>query len=341
MAFSDPGRGLIPAIEPSVTSLAKRGPDHRQVLYLEDAALGHARLAIIDLSVEAHQPFTDQTGRYHIVLNGEIFNFSELRTELESSGFSFRTRSDTEVLLNLFIARGADSLNQLNGFFAFAIYDNEEKLLFLGRDRFGIKPLLYYTDENCFIFSSTMNGITAFQSPDTIDKESLRHYFSLNYLPEPHTIYEGVMKLPAGCYAVVGNGQMKITKYWSTESTSQNTPLPAPAEAPQHLRQLMTDAVARRLVADVPVGAFLSGGLDSSIIVALAARQKPDLETFTIGFADEPHFDERPYAAAVARMYNTRHHEIVLTTADLFRDVVGDVAGESELLACYLFRIKH
>jgi asparagine synthase (glutamine-hydrolysing) len=342
LAFSDPGRSLIPRIEESLQAVVNRGPDHQAVRSFKDAALGHARLAIIDLSAEANQPFSDPTGRYHIVLNGEIFNYREIREELKKSGSAFLTKSDTEVLLELFIRKGAAAIHQLNGFFAFAIYDSTEEVLFLGRDRFGIKPLLYYHDNDTFIFSSRMDGITAFGLKLNLDIVSTRQYFCLNYLPQPQSIYTEVKKIPPGHFAFVKNGDFKLTAYWAPNPKQTTQEIPTFSAATKQIRELLSDAVERRLIADVPTGAFLSGGLDSSIIVALASHFKPGIETFTIGFSDEPRFDERPVAAAVAKKYNTNHHEISLTTDDLYAvlfdmlDELDEPFADSSALAVYI-----
>lgn len=341
MALTESGRDFLPKIEVCVEANKKRGPDNQQTFYNNNIALGHSRLSVIDLNQEANQPFSDGSGRYHIVFNGEIYNFQTLRVDLEMRGYIFRTKSDTEVLLNLFIEEGAEALNKLNGFFAFAVYDSIEEQLFLARDRYGIKPLIYYKNDDVFIFSSRMQGIKDCGIQTTLDSESIYHYFQLNYIPQPYSIYNEIKKIPAGHYCRIDKHNFLLTRYYDLKPVALKTAIPTYNEAKKNILQLLTKSVERRLITDVPLGAFLSGGLDSSIIVALAAQLKPDLETFSVGFSDQPHYDERRFAAAVAKKYNTRHHEIVLKSSDLFNvlfdvlDEIDEPFADSSALAVY------
>ncbi|MFN5170640.1 MAG: asparagine synthase (glutamine-hydrolyzing) [Cyclobacteriaceae bacterium] len=299
-------------------ALEKRGPDFQDVFLSEWVCLGHRRLSIIDTREVAHQPMWDSSGRYGIVFNGEIFNYRELRQNLEQRGFTFRTESDTEVLLNLWIANREACLNQLNGFFAFCIYDQHEESLFLARDRYGIKPLLYLSDDDKFIFASEMKSIVHYGIDKSLDYTALATYFQLNYIPAPRTVFSAVKKLLPGHYIRVKRGDVSINRYYSIPyPTAHPEPLTY-EEAQQALFQKLEASVQKRLVADVPLGAFLSGGIDSSVITGLASRHKPNLHTFSIGFRDQKFFDETEYARKVARHFGTEHTVFSLTTKDLY-----------------------
>lgn len=313
---------LDTAIQRAVATLNKRGPDGHGVFIHNNLAIGHTRLAIIDTGAAANQPFFDRSKRYAIVFNGEIFNFKTLRSELEAIGQTFDTQSDTEVLLYAYIHWQQTVLPKLNGFFAFAIYDSHAGTLFVARDRFGVKPLLLFQDKDRFLFASEMKALMAMGIPRQIDYASLFLYLQLNYIPPPYSIFEGVKKMQAGTYMCINThtGQATTHTYYSPPP-----PLPDKAPAPQtyeqaqkHLFNLLDNAVQMRLIADVPVGAFLSGGIDSSVISALAARHTPHLATFSIGFRDEPFFDETHYAQLTAKHIGTEHTVFSLGNDDLF-----------------------
>lgn len=304
-------------------ALSSRGPDFHNV-YLDDwVGLGHRRLSIIDTSAIAHQPMWDESNRYGIIFNGEIFNYRELKQELEAKGVPFFSQSDTEVLLKLFILEKEKCLNKLNGFFTFCIYDKQEQSFFIARDRYGIKPLLYLYDEHKFLFASEMKAIVQYGIEKDLDYSSLFMYLQLNYIPAPHTIFSKVKKLLPGHYLTIANGQLSMHCYYtipynSAKANSNAIPYEA---AKQKLKDLLEASVKRRLVADVPLGAFLSGGIDSSVITGLAAKHKPDLHTFSIGFKDERFFDETEYARLVANHFKTEHTVFSLTNADLYEHV--------------------
>jgi asparagine synthase (glutamine-hydrolysing) len=302
-------------------ALEKRGPDFQDIYLDEWIGLGHRRLSIIDTRAVANQPMWDETKRFCIIFNGEIFNYAELRKNLLSKGVTFATESDTEVLLNLFIHEGEKCLNRLNGFFSFAIYDRKEESLFLARDRFGVKPLLYVFDEDKFIFASEMKAIQQYGLEKNIDYNSLYLYLQLNYIPGSDTIFSNVKKVPPGHYVKVTRQKMDVQCYYTIpydREGSEHCKITY-SEAQQKLSSLLESAVQKRLVADVPLGAFLSGGIDSSVVTALAARHKPDLHTFSIGFRDEKFFDETHYAQRVAKKFNTQHTVFSLTNDDLYR----------------------
>jgi asparagine synthase (glutamine-hydrolysing) len=322
LAFNEKGKAYLDRINSATSCLIKRGPDGQGIYTDSNAALGHRRLSIIDTSELAAQPFSDQSKRYTIVFNGEIFNFKELRQELSLKGITFRSQSDTEVLLQLFISEKEKCLTKLDGEFAFAVYDKQEKELFLARDRFGIKPLYYYSDNDRFVFGSEMKSIIAFDVPKIIDRSSLQTYFHLNYIPSPYSIFENILKLEAGSFMSV-NLDRKVNKgfYYSipySEDLQKNQDYNA---AKKKLKELLEHSVKQRMIADVPLGSFLSGGIDSSIITAIAAQNTSHLNTFSIGYKDEPLFDETQYAQLVAKKYETNHTVFELSNDDLFADL--------------------
>lgn len=336
-------------IKVATNVLDKRGPDWKATVAFENIALGHARLSIIDTSESANQPFFDITKRYVIIFNGEIYNYKELRTELEQIGVEFKTQSDTEVLLYLYIKHGKDCLEMLNGFFAFAVYDKEKKSLFVARDRFGIKPLLYYFDGEKFIFSSELKAILQFKINKSIDKLSLFNYLQFNYIPSNSSMLEQVNKLTPGHFIFIDDvddvKEIKETEYYCIPYTEKETIQKSALnydKSKEKLYELLHDAVEKRLVADVPVGTFLSGGVDSSIISLIAKKYKSDLNTFSIGYKDEPFFDETIYAKAVADKIGSKHHVFSLTNAEMYEhlndilDSIDEPFADSSAIAVYI-----
>tara|TARA_B100000809_G_scaffold84190_2_gene82594 strand:- start:2330 stop:4261 length:1932 start_codon:yes stop_codon:yes gene_type:complete len=337
-------------IATAIRTLSKRGPDNRSTVKFENLSLGHARLSIIDTSKSANQPFTDVSGRYTIVFNGEIYNYQELKQELVETGISFISNSDTEVLLYLYIKYGKESLDKLNGFFAFSIFDKQDNSLFVARDRMGIKPLLYYFDGEKFIFASELKAILTFNIKKDIDKISLFNYLQFNYIPTHNSIIEGVKKLKPGHFIFIENinklpKEINEKLYYEIPSNQEVTIQTSAMnyeKSQDMLRNLLDDAVQKRLVSDVPVGTFLSGGVDSSIISLLAKKHKSDLQTFSIGFKDEPFFDETIYANAVAKKIGTQHHVFSLTNNDLYEDLdnildyIDEPFADSSAIAVYL-----
>lgn len=323
-------------------ALQKRGPDHQDVFLSEWVCLGHRRLSIIDTRAVAHQPMWDPSGRYCLVFNGEIFNYRELKQTLLQQGVTFRTESDTEVLLHLCLREGEKALDQLNGFFAFCLYDQQEESLLLARDRYGIKPLVYVSDENRFAFASEIKSLLHYGIEKTLDYETLYTYLQLNYAPAPHTIFTSIKKLMPGHWLKVTRGHVESGRYYQ---------IPYPPYAPSSLsypqaqprfQQLLEAAVQRRLVADVPLGSFLSGGIDSSVVATLAARHKPDLHTFSIGYRDEKFFDETAYAQLVATKIGSTHTVFSLTNPDLYEHLydalnyLDEPFADSSALAVYI-----
>lgn len=305
-------------------ALESRGPDFGQHDLLDHVGLGHRRLSIIDTSREGNQPMQDASGRYTIVFNGEIYNYQELRQKLDNKGVFYASQTDTEVLLYWLIHYGIAGLKEVNGFFAFALYDAEEDYLWLARDRFGIKPLLYYHDEDKLFFASEMKSLLAYGIEKKLDHSSLYHYLQLNYIPAPHTIFQKVRKLMPGQYLEVAKAneeRVQISTYYdlSTNTSDQSAASLTYEQQQQRLRELLDQSVQCRLVADVPLGSFLSGGIDSSVITGLARQHVSSFSTFSIGYRDEPFFDETKYAKLVAKKFETNHTVFSLTNDDLYR----------------------
>ncbi len=314
--------------------LAHRGPDDHGLWTDLDAgiALTHRRLSIVDLSPAGHQPMISADGRFVIIFNGEIYNFQDLRPELEARGAKFRGHSDTEVVLEAFSAYGiAPTVKRLIGMFTFAVWDRRERTLSLIRDRLGIKPLYWAKSGGMFLFGSELKALRAYRdfSP-TIDRGALAAYMRHNYIPAPHSIYEGVRKLEQGTILTLPyGGEPRIERFWDARQvalTGQADLLHASdAEMTDRLEDLLRDAVKRRMVADVPVGAFLSGGIDSSTVAALmkAANAGP-VRTYTIGF-EHSGYDEAAHAAAVAKHLGTDHTEMIVSPQDAL-DVIPKLA---------------
>lgn len=312
-----------PMLRTAMGRLERRGPDSEGLFMHRQAFLGHRRLSILDVSHQSDQPFRSPDGRYALVYNGEIYNFRALRDELTVKGHTFRTTGDTEVLLHAFLEYGENCLHRFNGFFAFAIYDKLEDRLFLARDRLGIKPLYYYQDGDRFLFASELKALYGLGIRREIDFTSLAVYFQLNYIPGPYSIYKQVRKLPPGHKISVAAGQAHVSEWYRLPydaGAAESTPL-SYEEASQRLAALVEQSVTDRLVADVPLGAFLSGGVDSTIVSSLAAAHKKDLHTFSIGFRDESFFDETAYAEQVARRIGSEHHVFKLGGNDLLESL--------------------
>jgi asparagine synthase (glutamine-hydrolysing) len=278
VAFSEKGKSFLNRIEDATACLASRGPDGSGIFRHNDIALGHRRLAIIDTSDSASQPMTDESGRFTLIFNGEFFNFREHRSFVESKGYKLRTQSDTEVLLYLYIIEGPECLQRVNGFFSLAIYDSRDETLFLARDRMGIKPLLYFMDDEKLFFASEMKSLLTMGIPEEIDYASLLQYFQFYYIPAPDSIFKNVKKLLPGHYALLKAGNknsLTLKRYYSIPYPEKKNLFKGNYdEAKKELYHLMDKSVERRLVSDVPLGTFLSGGIDSSVVTALASRHK-------------------------------------------------------------------
>jgi asparagine synthase (glutamine-hydrolysing) len=305
--------------------MVHRGPDSEGLFVTAGASLGMRRLAIIDL-VTGEQPAFNEDRSIVVVLNGEIYNYRELRTLLEKRGHSFRSASDTEVLPHLYEEYGDAMVNELNGMFAFALWDSKRRRLLIARDRFGEKPLYWGVFDKALLFASEPKVLLAHPAvKPSLNLQALRQYLSFDYVPAPLTIYCGINKLPAAHRLTLESGEVKIDRYWHLNYTTTE-PVPSEREAADHLRELMADAVRMRLVSDVPLGVLLSGGVDSSTIAALAVRASSEaVKTFSISFA-EASFDESAYARGVAKFLGTDHHEERLS-ANLAANLVSEIGA--------------
>jgi asparagine synthase (glutamine-hydrolysing) len=305
--------------------MVHRGPDSEGLFVTNGAALGMRRLAIIDL-VTGEQPVFNEDKSVAAILNGEIYNYREVRAGLEKLGHSFRSASDTEVLPHLYEEYGAEMVRELNGMFAFALWDAKRRRLLVARDRFGEKPLYWGVFDNTLLFASEPKVLLAHPAvKPTLNLQALRQYLSFDYIPAPLSIYQGIQKLPAAHMLTLENGRITIEPYWCLSyKTSQ--PVPSEREAAEHLQDLLADSVRMRLVSDVPLGVLLSGGVDSSSVAALAVRASSEpVKTFSISFA-ESSFDESAYARSVAKFLGTDHHEERLS-ANLAANLVGEIGA--------------
>ena len=313
--------------------LRHRGPNDSGTFVAGGVALGNRRLSIIDVE-GGHQPMRGARESTVIVTNGEIYNYVELARELEAAGHSFKTKSDTEVAAHAYDRWGLDFLDRLDGMFALALWDGNARRLVLARDRLGEKPLYHAVADGLLIFASELSALRAHPAaPQELDPKALSTYLALEYVPAPACIISGVAKLEAGSALVMESQQIRQKRYWELDPRPTDTPIPY-EESVRGLRDRLDEAVRSRLVSDVPLGVFLSGGLDSSAIAAIAARHGA-LDTFTIGF-EESSFDERAYAREVSDRIGSTHHELVLTgdrmpglvprLGDLLDEPLGDAS---------------
>ena len=308
------------ALGDATDAMKQRGPDMSGSWQEGHVGLGHRRLSILDTSDKGRQPMSAADGRFQLIFNGEIYNYRELRGELVSAGYSFTSETDTEVLLAALMEWGKAAIEKLNGFFAFAFYDVESDYLLVARDRFGIKPLVYHHGHKGVFFASELKSLMAYGLPKELNRKALSLYFELTYIPPPFTIFENIHKLRPGHFLEIRKGSISLSSYYQ---------LPYPAENPyrdydsasQAIRSTIEDSVLARLVSDVPLGTFLSGGIDSSIVSAIAAKHTTDLHTFSIGYQDHPFFDETHFAESVARKIGSHHHTFKLSNEDLLQHV--------------------
>lgn len=299
------------SLEKMGDAIRHRGPDAGGI-YLDDRiGLCHRRLSIIDLSESGNQPMISHDGRYIIVFNGEIYNFLSLREELETQNYPFRTHTDTEVLLALYELNGKDVLDRINGMFAFAIWDTVKQSLFLARDRIGKKPLYYYKSNNDIVFSSELKSmLTLPDIPRNIRTDAVYDFFAYQYIPDPKTIFENIFKLEPGHYLEISETDFKKTKYW--DISFANTSSHDETQIRKELQELLNKCTKNRMISDVPLGAFLSGGVDSSGIVAMMSNNSETaVTTCSIGFDNEK-FNETEFARTVAELYHTNHHELMV-----------------------------
>lgn len=324
----------LTAMELALDQLEQRGPDHRGLIALPHALLGHRRLSIIDTSERGHQPMQSQDGRYSLIFNGEIYNFRALRDELSDASV-LHSNSDTEVLLQLLIEKGEDCIRKLNGFFAFAFYDNQEGKVIVARDRFGIKPLFYSRESGHLKLASSLNALMKLGVDKELDEEALAIYLHLNYVPAPYSMLKSVRKLMPGTYAtyLLQDNQFKEHTYYRTESRPEQYKTDSYEDLQQQLRDLLHQSVKRRMVADVPLGGFLSGGVDSSVICHIAKKYDVNFKTFSIGYKGYEQYDESSYAQAVAEKLKTDHHAYMLEKDDLLAGAEAVLSGMDEPFA--------
>ncbi|PCI33539.1 MAG: asparagine synthetase B [Alphaproteobacteria bacterium] len=328
-------------IKKMTDAIIHRGPDEAGIFVTDGVGLGHRRLSIIDIK-SGQQPMTTTAGDVTIVYNGEIYNFVEIRAELETKGYQFKTRCDTEVILNAYHAWGPDSVKRFRGMFAFVIYDSRNKQVFMVRDRLGIKPLFYApVGEKTVLFGSELKALAA--HPDFVKNlrpQSMEDYFSLGYVAEPHTIYKNVFKLEPGYSIIIdlASGRLTKTQYWDLQFTGDYKG--SFEDARVELRDRVHEATKIRMVADVPLGAFLSGGVDSGAVVADMAEISPDpVNSCSIGFS-EAKFDETDYAERVAKRYKTNHWSRIVDPGDYslidkLIDIYDEPYADSSALPTY------
>jgi asparagine synthase (glutamine-hydrolysing) len=324
------GQPVSPVILQKMTdAIVHRGPDGEGHWIEGNVGIGHRRLAIIDLSPAGHQPMISTDHRYVLSFNGEIYNFRELRTELEAAGYWFRSKTDSEVVLHALAHWGTDALLKFNGMFALALWDRKARILLLARDRYGIKPLYYAQQGHSFAYGSEQKAITAQpQFARTLDKQALLEYFTFQNIFTDRTLLQGMHLLPAGHHATLdlnaATPTLKRTKYWDYRFREPDHPA-SKQEYLEELDRLFRQAVNRQLVSDVELGSYLSGGMDSGSITAIAAQSFPNLKTFTCGFdlssatGIELAFDERPKAETMSARFKTEHYEMVLKAGDMER----------------------
>jgi asparagine synthase (glutamine-hydrolysing) len=327
--FNLNGEPISPVILRKMTdAVAHRGPDGEGFYIDGSVGLGHRRLAIIDLSPAGRQPMLSRDQDVAISYNGEVYNFRELRAELQSLGYEFRSKTDSEVVLNAWVEWGAECVTRFNGMFAFAIWDKPRQSLFLVRDRWGTKPLYYACWGHNLLFGSEQKAILAHPAARRdLDKKTLLEYFTFQNIFTDHTLLEGIKLLPpasVACIPLGGDGTPQIARYWDYRFREPDHPAD-PSEYREELDRLMRQAVSRQLVTDVELGAYLSGGMDSGTLTALAARELPYIKTFTCGFdlssasGIEIGFDERVKAEAMSARFKTEHYEMVLKAGDMER----------------------
>src|SRR5215470_14607597 len=320
-------------------SIVHRGPDDEGIYARGPIGLGMRRLSIIDLS-GGHQPIHNEDQSIWLVYNGEIYNFPELRQGLVERGHTFYTHSDTEVIIHLYEEMGADCVKKLRGMFGLALYDERKGSLLLARDRLGKKPLHYALHEGRLYFGSEIKAILAV-APElaSVDPEGLLQYFYFGYIPDPYTAFKAIHKLPPGHLLEYGNGKISVRQYWDVPEYGTHPPI-SEEECLEELEKRLQEAVRIRLISDVPLGALLSGGVDSSIVVALMARvSSGPVKTFSIGFREEK-FNEAEYARLVAEKFGTDHHELIVDpnleeTLNFLTTMLEEPFGDSSMLPTY------
>ncbi len=316
--FDNKKPGDFSVVRRMADSIIHRGPDAEGFYVKNNVALGHRRLSILDLNTGS-QPMYNEDKTIVVIFNGEIYNYIELREELKAFGYEFRTRSDTEVIIKSYEKWGIDCQLKFNGCWAFALWDDQKQQMFLSRDRIGEKPLHYAVYNNSLVFGSEIKSLFAYGIPREVSLEMVEVYLVMTNIPEPHSFFNHIKKLQAGHYVIVKNGSLAEIKYWDLPEIDENNMVSDKKRIYEKFSYLLEDSVKIRMRCDVPFGAFLSGGLDSSSIVALMSKISPyQVNTFTIGF-DEKAFDESSLAADVALRFGTKHYRGTVTTYDFNR----------------------
>ena len=318
--------------------MLSRGPDDCGIWIDKSVGLGHRRLSIIDLSPAGRMPMSNEDGTIWSVFNGEIYNFGDLKRELLAKGHTFRSGTDSEVAIHAYEEWGTSCFDRFDGMFALAIWDRPRQRLVLARDITGEKPLFYrWVGNDSLAFGSTLSSLLAFTgSSRSLDADAVRAYAQFGYVPTPRSIIAGIQKVPPGAFVEIQRGGApRVSQYWSLEAAALGTKhIASFDDAADELNELLSTAVSTRLVSDVPLGAFLSGGVDSSLVVALMKRSTPHVRTFTIGFED-PAFDESPYAERVAKHLGVENTKLVLTAADVLRELPEVSKAFDEPMADY------
>jgi asparagine synthase (glutamine-hydrolysing) len=319
--FNDTADKYSDRLAMAVDSLKYRGPDDNGIYIDKNTGFGHTRLSIIDVSTAGAQPFADISGKYSLVFNGEFYNHKDFKQELLNDGVKFKSSSDTEVLLYLLIKYGSDAIEKVNGCFSFAFYDSVNNSCIIARDRMGINPLVYFKDNEKLVFASELKALIAFGIPRELNTSAVFTYFQLNYLPTNTSILKNVYKLEPGYYLSITKQGVVKNQYYKIHEFDSKAPTTSYNDAKIKLRELLDASVKRRLVADVPLGCFLSGGIDSTIITALAAGHTKHVNTFSIGFKGDSYFDETSFAELVAKKYNTNHTSFKVSKDDLLQNL--------------------
>lgn len=303
---------------------AHRGPDGTRTMVLSGATFGFNRLAIIDLDERAMQPMQSADRRYTIIFNGEIYNYKDLKKELV--GYPWKTESDTEVILAAVTRWGVGAFPKLNGIFALALWDEEERKLILARDHVGVKPLYYYHKDSTFIFSSEIKAILKHDIPRSINKDALNMYFRMLYVPSPYTMWDNIFKVQPGHYLTVQDGQLEIERYWHIEDLP---PIEDRSYVQSEISRLLHDSIKMQTVSDRPVGVFLSGGVDSTIVTGVMSTLSDNVKTFSVGFEEtaqsEKYNADAKIAAQTARHFGTVHYEYILSAKDIEQNLARAV----------------
>ena len=333
------GQGNEDILKKMTRSLKYRGPNDEGFFIQEGIGLGHQRLSIIDLSEQGRQPMSNEDKTIQIVFNGEIYNFNELRKDLINRGHKFKSQTDSEVIIHQYEENGVDCFKKFNGMFALAIWDNQRKKLILARDRYGQKPFYWTLVNNTLIFGSELKAVLSHPLvKKELNLESVYQYFSFDYVPQPQTIFKNIHKLANGSVLIFKNNQVELGNYYQISVDQKEISF---LSAKEKMEELLSDSVEKRLVADVPVGIFLSGGIDSSVIAYFAKNKKHDIKTFSIGF-NESSFDESSYAQQVANFLKTEHYHQKFSSKDLLNVIpeiinkLDEPFGDPSILPTYL-----